>query len=351
MNNIMLEDCKRLLDGGEINWDYFEKKNILITGATGLIGQNLVHAFAYVSNEKKLDINLLLPVRNREKAKFLFDWDSSFCNIVFCDYDITLPIEIEENVDLIIHAAAPTESAMFVNRPADVLFMNFISCKNLLDLALSKQVQKFVLLSTMEVYGATKEEDVVREESVAAFNPTVPRNSYPIGKISAEALCSAYHKQYGLPYNCLRLTQTFGPGASIEDARVFAYLAKCAIQGEDIVLKTKGRTKRMYLYTADAVSAIAKVAEKGEDGETYTVANEETYISIADMAQLVADEIAGGGIKVQYDIGDAASSGYAEEFAMRLDTSKLRGLGWKAKTGLAEAFDRMIDCMKEGRNE
>ena len=79
------------------------------------------------------------------------------------------------------------------------------------------------------------------------------------------------------------------------DGRVFADFARCVIEKRDIILKTKGETKRSYLYTEDAVCAILTVMLNGESGQAYNVANEETYCSIYEMAQLVAK---GGQMKV-----------------------------------------------------
>lgn len=71
-----------------------------------------------------------------------------------------------------------------------------------------------------------------------------------------ECICKAYSVQYRLPINIVRLTQTFGPGVEYNDGRVFAEFARCLVEHRDIILHTKGETKRNYLYTADAVRAI-----------------------------------------------------------------------------------------------
>lgn len=84
----------------------------------------------------------------------------------------------------------------------------------------------------------------------------------------------------------------------MNDGRVFAELARDAIHGSDIKLQTAGTSKRMYLYTADAVTAILTVLLSGKTGEAYNAANSETYCSIVEMAQLVVHEIAHDSIKV-----------------------------------------------------
>ena len=108
------------------------------------------------------------------------------------------------------------------------------------------------------------------------------------------------------------------------------------------MLKSQGLTERSYLYTADAVSAILVSLLEAESGQAYTVANPETYCSIKDMAQMVADELANGEIKVRFDIvADIEKLGYAHTLYMDLDVGKMEALGWHPSMGLRDMFIRM----------
>ena len=148
----------------------------------------------------------------------------------------------------------------------------------------------------------------------------------------------------------MRLTQTFGEGVSYDDKRVFAEFARCAIENKDIVLKTKGETKRNYLYVNDAVKAILTVLEKGEVGHAYNAANEQTYCSIYEMAQMVAEDICRGGIKVRIESDEAADNGYAPVLKMNLSAEKLKNLGWTPSANLRTAFEKLIAYMKNNRS-
>lgn len=88
----------------------------------------------------------------------------------------------------------------------------------------------------------------------------------------------------------------------MNDGRVFAEFARDAIHGSDIKLQTAGTSKRMYLYIADAVTAILTVLLSGNTVEAYNAANPDTYCSIIEMAQLIAHEIAHDSIKVHVPI-------------------------------------------------
>ena len=124
------------------------------------------------------------------------------------------------------------------------------------------------------------------------------------------------------------------------------------MEGRDIVLKTAGKTCRSYLYTADAVSAMLTVLVCGEAGKAYNAANESTYCSILQMAEMVAAECAGGKIGVRIEAEeDPSRLGYAPTLHMNLDTSRLRTLGWSPVYGLADSYRRMMMAMQAQAGE
>jgi nucleoside-diphosphate-sugar epimerase len=85
----------------------------------------------------------------------------------------------------------------------------------------------------------------------------------------------------------------------------------------------------------------------GIQGESYNLVNENTHMQIRQMAQLVADEVAKGKIKVQYDLPESVLTyGYAPEVKMRLSGEKMRALGWKPQVGLVQMYERMIADMQ-----
>lgn len=344
MNSVQREDCEKIGNLPFIDWELFRDASFLVTGSTGLIGSNVVNALALNSQAKNLNICLLLPVRNPFRAQELFAWTDA--RIV--PYELGTELPIDEPADYIIHLASPTDSRFFKEKPVDTLLSNFDGVRALLDWAREHPVRKLVSLSTMEVYGFPEKGHKVKENEPGAFETMNARSSYPIAKIACEALCHAYFSQYGVPAVILRATQTFGPGVKYQDGRVFAEFMRCAVERNNIVLKSRGLTERSYLYTADAVSAILTVLQRGAPGEAYTAANPDTYCSIADMARMVADRIAGGSIQVVFDLAeDLSKLGYADTLYMDLDVQKLKSLGWYPTVSLQEMFDRMIHGIGE----
>lgn len=310
---------------------------ILISGATGLIGQALVRSLI------STDAYVIAAVRNREKAIKLLGKESERLKYLVCDIT-SMKIGVMD-VDYIIHAASQTSSKAFVNEPVETIMTAIQGTKNMLDIARKSKVKGFVYLSTMEVYGSPSTNEKIDENHSTNLNTMKVRSCYPESKRMCENLCVSYANEYGVPVKIVRLTQTFGPGVSYDDGRVFAEFARCVIEEKDIILHTKGETRRNYLYIKDAVDAILTVLKKGDIGEAYNAANEETYCSIYEMACLVAEKCANNTIKVIINEAEENQFGYAPVLSMNLDTSKLRELGWMPTCGLERMFNEMIKYM------
>lgn len=346
MLNNYIHDYQLIAEDSNIPFSDLNDKTVLITGATGLIGQMLVQALCYI--KKTVNVTVIAAVRNQAKAEKIFKNLVDDQQITLLVNDVLQPISTDLPIDYIIHTASQTSSKNFINDPVETIHTAFIGTDNLLNLAVQKQVKSFVYLSTMEVYGTPETSEKITEDHASNLNTMAVRSCYPISKRMCENLCCSYSAEYGVPVNVIRLTQTFGPGVAYDDGRVFAEFARCAVEKKDIILHTDGKTERNYLYIADAIRAILTVMLKSDAGEAYNAANEETYCSILEMAELVADKIAGGTIKVRIEAVDNLNQfGYAPVLHMNLETSKLRALGWKPVVDLEESYRRMISYWEE----
>lgn len=326
-------------------------KKVLITGATGLIGQNLIKKLLAWNQTTDVPIQIIAVVRNRERAEKLF----GICNQAYLEYLVSDICELRPQalgVDFIVHAASRTSSKNFVTEPVETILTALNGTKRVLELARVNQVSGMVYLSSMEIYGTPVTDEKINEQHSTNLDAMAVRSCYPESKRMCENLCAAYASEYGLPVMVVRLAQTFGPGVRYHDGRVFAEFARCAIEGRNIVLNTKGETRRNYLYTEDAVNAILTVLLKGRPGEAYNAANEETYCSIYEMACFVAKNCANGKIQVIiHEQGDMTKMGYAPTLHMNLDTTKLKTLGWRASTDLKTMYDSLIADMRKKAND
>lgn len=345
---VLLEDLQNTLADDNIPWHELDGKTVLVTGATGLIGSNIVNTLLYYGEQTDDPPRVLAFVRDEEKARRVFaqQLDEHEDLLSFVVGDVCSPVQAPGPVDYIIHAASETASRNFVQHPVETIRTAVMGSWNMLELAREKNVRGFLYLSSMEVYGTPATDGEIDESAGTDLDTMQVRSSYPGSKRICESLCASFLAEYRVPAKVIRLAQTFGPGVRYHDSRVFAEFARCVIENRDIVLHTEGKTERSYLYTADAVAAILTVLLKGEVGNAYNAANEDTYCSVYDMAAMVCEQCAQGRIHVRKELVDSSGFGYAPTLKMNLCAGKLRALGWRAGVNLPDMFHRMILVMR-----
>lgn len=311
--------------------------SFIITGATGLIGSIIVRCL--LSLDKS--VRITLPVRNKEKAINLFKEDAIRLNIIQCDL-LDYCKSLTDSFDYIIHCACPTVGKYMNENPVETFELAVNTTSALLNYARSHSIKGMVYVSSLEYYGQNFDDRIITEDFQGYVDPTSARSSYPLGKRAAEYLCTAYAKEYNVPVKIARLTQTFGAGVSADDNRVFAQFARSIKAGTDIVLHTSGQSAKPYCYTTDCASAILTILVKGASGEAYNVANQETYISIREMAEFLRDNF---NPKVKVVVEEHPEMGYAPETRLHLSAEKLMALGWSPRYNLYDMFDRLIKSM------
>ena len=344
MNNILKEDFTRILS--EYDFSDLKDKSIFITGATGLIGSQLLRFLHYLNQNYGYKMELYALVRDKEKVVKFFGNELMDNSIHFVYGDVLSLPQIDAGIDYIIHGASITASKQFIEKAVETIDIAVNGTLNLLRFAKEKKVTSFVYLSSMEAFGVTDGEGVVREEDLGYIDISNPRSSYMESKRMCENLCVCFAHEYGLNTKCIRLTQTLGAGIDYNDTRVAAYFARSVLEGSDIVLKTEGKTKRPILYSSDAITAILTVLLKGKFGNIYTAANPQTFATIRETAEMVAGKIAEGKIKVVFDIDVPAEYAPNLNLNLNLNVDKLCSLGWKPVVGLEDSYRRLIAGMR-----
>lgn len=347
-NEILKEDLDNLVKLDFVEWKKFKNKTFFVTGATGVIGFNLISGLIYANIQKQLDLKIIALVRDLKKAEKKYTEHMKDCDCLeFLVGDVVELPEVEGNIDYIIHTASPTASNYFIENPVETIKISVLGTMNVLELAREKKVKGMIYTSSMEIYGSSKTEDVLSEEDLGYMNPLMVRNCYPEGKRQCESMCAAYASEYDVPVMSIRLAQTFGLGIGKNDGRVFAEFARCVIEKKDIVLLTDGSSKRCYLYTMDAVSAILTVLTKGEAGTAYNAGNPETYCSVREMAEMVAETFTKNTVTVKVSENLEKSKKFPPPHFYNLVTDRIRRLGWKAEKDLEEMYRVLINDFRE----
>jgi UDP-glucuronate decarboxylase len=341
--DVLRDDVEAALDDPAILWERFRGATVLVTGGTGAIGSGIARVLCAANSYKALGLTIVAQGRDVVKGRRL----QAELDVRFLAADVR---ELSpatsglDKADFVFHTAGVTSSPRMVARPEEVLTTAVDGTRNVLDLSVALGARSFVCVSSMEVYGQGLS-GVVAETDLGILDPHDPRSSYPEGKRRAEALSAAYATKYGFHTANARLGLTFGAGVpnDPDNTRVPLQFARSVLAERDIELHTDGTGLTNVCYLADAVRALLLLATKGAAGEAYNVANAQASMSIRQMAEVVAREVAGGTIDVVVKKPrDIESRGYAPPSSYRLATDKIRALGWQPRYGMAEMYQRMI---------
>ena len=340
----MLDNNKKYLSALEsvvnTNIDYtkLNNKSILITGATGLIGKALVD---YILNLNDT-IKVYAASRSIESFEKRFQKRAN----LFCfNYDIEKPLDTDIHFDYIIHAASNADPKMFAQDPVGTMTSNFIGTYNLLEYARKMNCERFLFVSSGEVYGQWDgESDAFSEDYSGFVNFTDARGCYPSGKRAAENLCVCYKAQYGVDAVVVRPSHTYGPTQLKRDSRAMSEFFTKAVNGEDIVLKSLGLPVRSYTCVFDAVSGIVTALLNGKSGEAYNIANKESVVSIASLAEKIAKA---AGKKVVYDIPEDGVKGSSNIVRGVLNGCKLESIGWVPVYDIDKGVKTTLEIMED----
>ncbi len=306
----------------DLPWSKLRGSNILVTGATGLIGSCVIEVL--MSRPGK-DYQVYASGRNEARAKERFreyEGDEAFH---FIRYDVMEPLDSDIDFDYIIHAASNASPNYFATKPVEVMKSNLNGVCNLLDYGLHHGLKRLLFVSTGEVYGEG-DGRVFTEDYSGYVDPVSPRSCYPSSKRAAETLCVAYSQEYGADVVIARPSHIYGPNFTETDNRVYAQFIRNVLNGEDIVMKSTGSQYRSWCYVVDCASALMHILLKGENRQAYNVADASSNISIKELAEMIAEI---GSKKVIMALPDAIEKvGYNVVTRSVFCTKKTEALGW-----------------------
>jgi dTDP-glucose 4,6-dehydratase len=175
----------------------------------------------------------------------------------FIEQDITEPFSVEGVADCVVNMASPASPRDYLDHPIETLEVGSIGTERMLELAREKGA-RFLLTSTSECYGDPLEHPQV-ESYWGNVNPVGPRSCYDESKRFAEAITMAYHRQYGLRSNIVRIFNTYGPRMKLDDGRVVPAFLDQALRGEPITVFGDGSQTRSFCYVSDLVEGIHRL--------------------------------------------------------------------------------------------
>ena len=329
MTEYELEDIKRIATL-PYDWSRIDNSTIMISGGTGFIGTFLINVLKYRNDNCGAQIKVVSLSRRGGVSDDMVEYIKA---------DISKPVRYDNKIDYILHLASNTHPKQYAEDPVGTIITNVIGCDTLLKLAVEKEIKRFVLASSVEIYGQGTEE-FMTENYCGYIDCNSARSGYNEAKRTCEALCRSYQAQFKVDSVTVRFARVFGADRKVDTKAMSQFLDK-ALRGEDIILKSKGNQRYSYVYVADAVSGLIKVLLDGASGEAYNISGVDEGKTLGDYAQLMADL---AGEKVVFDIEDNASVSKAT-YAL-LDIDKIKKLGWKPVYNVSEAIERTYKIRK-----
>ena len=343
-NNIINEDLQQIIDENN-GLEELYGKTVMVTGASGLIGSYLINTLVKLNEDYDAKIQIIPLLRNLNKL------DKEIVNKKYVTpvvQDIIQPITYDGNVDYVIHAASPASPPLMREKPVETNLANTVGTANALLFAKEHNAEKFLFISSREVYGQNiSDKKYFKEDDLGIINQLIPRNSYAESKKAAENMCLGFNEEYGLDTKIIRLGQTFGPGMNINGGMVHTEFLKMLLNDEDIVLKSDGSSLRTYTYISDAISAMFKIILESED-IVYNAVNNENEVSIKELAEIIVSLCPEKKSKLVFDIEEEKEGYDYSTFKFCLISSeKIRNeLGWDPKYSVEEGLERTIKYLK-----
>jgi nucleoside-diphosphate-sugar epimerase len=327
-------DYNEDLEGVRIDRNGTGHKPVMITGAAGFIGSNLVRTLLAAGKEVYAVDNLitgkmenLLPFFDNRKFHFL-------------KVDINKPVlkDLFKNLKLggIYHLACPTGVPNIKLMGEEMILTCSVGTTNVMEIARAHGA-KVVIASSAEVYGQPLVSP--QEESYTGnADPIGPRSAYEEGKRFSEAVLKMYADKYGLHAKIVRIFNTYGPGMSLSDQRIIPQLLQSVKENRNFIIYGDGSQTRTFLYVDDLVKGLMAVMQKGKAGEAYNVGGGE-QITMRELAELVK-KMTGSTNEIEY------RPHFIEDHKMRQpSTLKAQALGWRQSVSLEDGLGAMISTL------
>jgi UDP-glucuronate decarboxylase len=347
LTSCIREDVNNILKSG-LPWERFAGKRILVTGASGFLPGYFVETLLALKEFGHGPREVVGLVRNLPKAEHRFSHHAGRKDFSLYRHDLSGPLTYDGKFDYIIHAASQASPRFYSVDPVGTILPNVLGTYHLLDRAHADGCEGFLLVSSGAVYGVITGDAPVGEDSYGYLDPTLVRSCYFEAKRMSENLCVCMHHQYDVPVYIARPAHTYGPGLAPHDGRVFSDFIEDIAAGRDIVVKSDGSAKRPFCYASDAIVGMFAILLKGEIARPYNVGNDETYVSIRELAETLAAVFSERGIKAII-APEKKEKNYVKNPSDGgcPDVHALRALGWKPTVGIKEGFRRTVASIDE----
>ncbi|MGE5351642.1 MAG: dTDP-glucose 4,6-dehydratase [Syntrophothermus sp.] len=312
-------------------------KNILVTGGAGFIGSNFInHILGERDDYNIINLDKLTYAGNLENLKE----SENKTNYHFVKGDITNSELVDYlfqkySIKHVINFAAESHVDRSILGSEVFFRTNVIGTNVLLEASRRHQVEKFLQVSTDEVYGSLGKEGLFTETT-----PLSPNSPYSSSKASADMMVMSFYHTYGLPVVVTRCSNNYGP-YQFPEKLIPLMIINC-MNNRKLPVYGDGLNVRDWIYVIDHNKAIDLVFEKGRVGEVYNIGASQEMTNI-EIVKLILKNLGKGDELIEY-VKDRP--GHDRRYA--IDSSKIRSeLGWKPSFMFDEAICKTIEWYKE----
>ena len=305
--------------------------NILVTGGAGFIGSCFIrHILNKYKDYKVINIDALTYAGNIENLNDIKNNQNyKFVHGNICDKELVR--ELMKEVDCVVNFAAESHVDRSITGPEIFIETNVKGTLNLLQAAKDARIERFLQVSTDEVYGSLGKTGYFYETT-----PIAPNSPYSASKASADLLVRAYYETYKMPVLNTRCSNNYGPYQYPE--KLIPFFISKLLKGEKVPVYGDGLNVRDWLYVYDHCSAIDTVLHKGNIGEIYNIGghNEKTNIEIT---KLILNAMGKDESYIEY-VQDRL--GHDRRYAISNDKIQSK-LGWEPSLTFEEGIKITID--------
>lgn len=311
--------------------------NVLVTGGAGFIGSNFVRYFLKkYPDSRVINYDLLTYAGNLSSIKDI----EPLSNYTFIQGDIRDAEKIQAvmqdyKIDSIVHFAAESHVDRSIQGPMEFYTTNIVGTAVLLEAAKAFGVQRFLHISTDEVYGSLGETGHFTEET-----PISPNSPYSSSKASSDLIALSYFETYKLPVIVTRCSNNYGPYQYPE--KLIPLMITNAMKDKELPVYGTGQNVRDWLHVFDHCTAIDLVLHNGRDGEIYNVGgnNEKRNIEIVET---ILEKLGKSKSMISF-----VPDRLGHDWRYAIDSSKLqRELGWKPIYSFTEGLEDTIDWYRK----
>ncbi len=288
---------------------------ILVTGGAGFIGSHLVRRLIQRGSELVVNLDALRYSGNLDNLVEVEGHPNyRFVHGDICDHSLVERVFREYAVEAVINCAAETHVDRSILDPLSFAKTDVVGTGVLLEAAKQAGVERYVQVSTDEVYGSVEEGHSREDDRVA------PRNPYSASKAAGDLLALSYWTTYGFPVMVTRGSNTYGPNQYPE--KLIPLFVTNAIDEQLLPLYGDGRHRRDWLHVEDHCAGIELVLRKGEPGLVYNIGggNERENLAVVEEILELLDK-SKSLIRFVED-----RSGHDRRYAV--DSGRLKALGW-----------------------